>query len=117
MLADRYGHKWAQISLDNGWEFSLWRQFQRREDDRQGDPSEGSCTAPANWRRERRLTTASFDILDAPIARGHFLGDYMGQAAAGMDLLPVFGLPDGVNETSIFTRRVSRATAVSSAAE
>jgi hypothetical protein len=81
------------------------------------DPSEGSCTAPANWRRERRLTTASFDILDAPIARGHFLGDYMGQAAAGMDLLPVFGLPDGVNETSIFTRRVSPATAVSSAAE
>jgi hypothetical protein len=35
VLADRYGHQWAQISLDNGWEFSLWRQFYRRDDDRQ----------------------------------------------------------------------------------
>ncbi len=35
VLADRYGHQWAQISLDNGWEFSLWRQFSRRDDDRQ----------------------------------------------------------------------------------
>jgi hypothetical protein len=34
VLADRYGHQWAQISLDTGWEFSLWRQFARREDDR-----------------------------------------------------------------------------------
>ena len=34
LLADRYGHQWAQISLDNGWELSLWRQFQRQEDDR-----------------------------------------------------------------------------------
>jgi predicted secreted hydrolase len=32
-LADRYGHQWAQISLDNGWEFSLWRQFRRRRRD------------------------------------------------------------------------------------
>lgn len=34
LLADRFGHQWSQISLDNGWEFSLWRQFNRREDDR-----------------------------------------------------------------------------------
>ncbi len=34
VLADHYGHQWAQISLDNGWEFSLWRQFDRRNADR-----------------------------------------------------------------------------------
>jgi predicted secreted hydrolase len=47
VLADRYGHQWAQISLDNGWEFSLWRQFQRREDDRQVMFSGLTATDPA----------------------------------------------------------------------
>jgi hypothetical protein len=47
VLADRYGHQWAQISLDNGWEFSLWRQFQRREDDRPVMFSGLTATDPA----------------------------------------------------------------------
>ena len=47
VLADRYGHQWAQISLDNGWEFSLWRQFLRREDDRQVMFSGLTATDPA----------------------------------------------------------------------
>ena len=47
VLADRYGHQWAQISLDNGWEFSLWRQFQRQEDDRPVMFSGLTATDPA----------------------------------------------------------------------
>ena len=47
LLGDRYGHQWAQISLDNGWEFSLWRQFQRREDDRPVMFSGLTATDPA----------------------------------------------------------------------
>lgn len=34
LLADRFGHQWSQLSLNNGWEFSLWRQFDRRDDNR-----------------------------------------------------------------------------------
>lgn len=28
-LADRYGHQWASISLDNGFQLGLWRHFDR----------------------------------------------------------------------------------------
>ena len=41
------------------------------------------CTNPANWGGEQQLTTASFNILNAPVAGGHFLGVYMGLAAGG----------------------------------
>jgi hypothetical protein len=34
VLGERYGHQWSEISLDNGWEFSLWRHFDRRRRDR-----------------------------------------------------------------------------------
>ena len=36
------------------------------------------CSKAGSWGDEQRLTTATFNILDAPVARGHFLGDYMG---------------------------------------
>ena len=36
-----------------------------------------SCTDPASW-EEVRITPASFNIRNAPFARGYFLGDYMG---------------------------------------
>jgi hypothetical protein len=59
LLADRYGHQWAQITLDNGWEFSLWRQFQRREDDRQVTFSGLTATDPAG------LTIFADDVVTA----------------------------------------------------
>jgi hypothetical protein len=34
VLGERFGHQWSQISLDNGWEFSLWRHFDRARRDR-----------------------------------------------------------------------------------
>src|SRR5262249_8369191 len=69
-------------------------------------PATKNCANRASWGDEVRLTDTSFDILDAPIARGHFLGDYMGLATAGNDELPVFGIVDGLNQTSIFIRRI-----------
>jgi hypothetical protein len=59
----------------------------------------------------------SFDIRDAPDAGGLFLGDYMGQANAGTDFLPVFGIADGAGETSIFVRRATPTTLVSALPE
>jgi hypothetical protein len=49
-----------------------------------------SCTAPANWQSETRLTPTSFDMRKAPIARGFFVGDYEGLAVAGSDFKPFF---------------------------
>jgi len=66
------------------------------------------CTNPANWGNEQRLTTASFNMLDAPVAGGHFLGDYMGLAASGpTTVYPVFGIATAPNVTAEFTRRIS----------
>jgi hypothetical protein len=67
-----------------------------------------ACTNPANWGNEQRLTTASFNILNAPVARGHFLGDYMGLAASGPNTVyPVFGIATAPNVTAEFTRKIS----------
>ena len=62
--------------------------------------AEGDCTDAADWGRERRLTETSFDMLNAPIARGHFLGDYMGLVRQGDAVRAVFGIAiaDNVNE-------------------
>jgi hypothetical protein len=67
-----------------------------------------ACTNPANWVNERRLTDASFNMLDAPVAGGHFLGDYMGLAASGpATFYPVFGTATSPNVTSEFTRKIT----------
>jgi hypothetical protein len=49
-----------------------------------------SCTDPAQWASETRLTPTSFDLRAAPVARGFFLGDYMGLAVDGTRFVPVF---------------------------
>jgi hypothetical protein len=53
---------------------------------------------------------ASFDMANAPISRGHFVGDYQGLAAVGArDLIAFFGVagttPDTANVLSIRLRR------------
>lgn len=53
--------------------------------------------------KDVRLTPQSFDMLNAPVARGHFLGDYMGLARMGNTLIPAFGMADSRNRTSIYT--------------
>jgi hypothetical protein len=67
-----------------------------------------ACTNPANWGDEQRLTTASFNILNAPVAGGRFLGDHMGLAASGpTTVYPVFGIATAPNVTAEFTRQIS----------
>ncbi|RQH02097.1 sialidase family protein [Paraburkholderia dinghuensis] len=71
-------------------------------------PTASNCANPANWGNEQRLTTASFNILNAPAAPGHFLGDYMGLTASGpTTVYPVFGVATGLNVTDEFTRKIS----------
>jgi hypothetical protein len=74
------------------------------------------CSLAASWVSTTQLTTAPFspfNILDAPIARGHFLGDYMGLAATDPSVLPVnsvwpvFGIATGHNQTADFTRQIT----------
>lgn len=64
------------------------------------------CTRRASWGDVLRLTNRSFDMLDAPIARGHFLGDYMGLVTSGRIVHPVFGVATGLDRTTEFTRRI-----------
>jgi len=64
------------------------------------------CTNPANWGNEIRLTKKSFDMRQAPVARGFFVGDYEGLASAGNDLVAFFSQPNGTDPASIFFRRV-----------
>jgi hypothetical protein len=64
------------------------------------------CTRRASWGGVLRLTNRSFNMLDAPIAVGHFLGDYMGLVTAGNLAHPVFGIATGTDRTTEFTRRI-----------
>jgi hypothetical protein len=80
------------------------------------DAGSSNCANAANWGRERRLTPDAFDILDAPFAGGFFLGDYMGSESESNVVHPAFGIADGPDEASIFTRRLTIApTAVATA--
>ena len=75
------------------------------------------CSNPTNWNDpgdEVRLTKTSFNILEAPIARELFLGDYVGLASDGVDVLSVFvksGDPAG-DPATVFFRRAEAAAAV-----
>jgi hypothetical protein len=65
------------------------------------------CGRRASWGGELRLTARSFDYLDAPLARGRFLGDYMGLARAGDAVHAVFGVPVGEDLTNLFDRKIT----------
>jgi hypothetical protein len=71
---------------------------------------DADCADPASWHEpESRLTTASFDIEQAPAARGpfgYFLGEYEGLTNIGNSFVPVFvAVNDGnpANRTDVFT--------------
>jgi hypothetical protein len=69
-----------------------------------------NCADRASWVNENRLTTASFDIEQAPAARGpfgFFVGDYEGLTSTGSTFRPVFiqvndGHPDDHDNTDVF---------------
>src|SRR5262245_5674693 len=83
------------------------------------NPAASNCARAKSWEQERRLTDDSFDMLDAPVApaaRGHFLGDYMGSESTTADVHSVYGVADGPDQTSLFTRTLTIAPLVASAA-
>jgi hypothetical protein len=51
---------------------------------------DANCSNPASWGNEIRVTDASFDSRKAPVARGFFLGDYVGLGSNGSAVLPFF---------------------------
>ena len=67
---------------------------------------DGSCTDSANWGAEEQLTDVSFDMRQAPFARGFFTGDYEGLASDGNDFTPFFSQPHNSDPSSAFFRRV-----------
>ena len=68
------------------------------------NPSVADCTQRASWGNELRLTQSSFDINNAPNAGGLFLGDYMGLAAYGPYIYPLFGISYAPNQTDLYTQ-------------
>ena len=59
-----------------------------------------SCASSAGWSTEARVTPSSFDMSAAPVARGEFIGDYMGMTTNGATFQPFFiqsGTPPAAN--------------------
>jgi hypothetical protein len=62
----------------------------------------------ATW-AENRLTPTSFDIEQAPVARGYFIGDYEGLTSAGSTFMPFFStaVNAATNPADVFFTTVS----------
>jgi hypothetical protein len=65
-----------------------------------------ACADPANWGSEVKQTDASYDMRQAPFARGWFVGDYVGMDTDGEDFLPFWTQPFGGDPGNAFVRRV-----------
>jgi hypothetical protein len=65
-----------------------------------------ACTDPANWGDEVKQTDASYNMRQAPFARGWFVGDYVGMDTDGADWLPFWAQPSGGDPANDFVRRV-----------
>jgi hypothetical protein len=66
-----------------------------------------TCANPANWGSEVRLTDTTFNMGNAPVARGFFTGDYEGLDVDGTDFLPLWSMPHGGDPSSVFVRRAT----------
>jgi hypothetical protein len=65
-----------------------------------------TCTNAANWGEEVKQTDASYNMRQAPFARGWFVGDYVGMDTDGADFLPFWTQPFGTDPANAFVRRV-----------
>lgn len=67
---------------------------------------------------DRRVTAASFDLGTAPVARGYFLGDYMGLVSSGSNFYPLYVRTTGepANRNDVFLTPVNVPVATSSIA-
>jgi hypothetical protein len=60
----------------------------------------------ATW-AESRITPTSFDMRNAPFARGLFTGDYEGLDVQGGQFLALFSQPHGTDPASVFFTRIT----------
>ncbi|MBW1757567.1 MAG: exo-alpha-sialidase [Deltaproteobacteria bacterium] len=66
-------------------------------------PDLADCTDRASWADPVRVTSESFDILQAsPSRRGLFLGDYMGLTSFGSDFFTAFAISGPGDEQDIY---------------
>ncbi len=66
----------------------------------------GGCSDTGDYGDEIQLTDAPFDMENAPVARGYFVGDYEGLANAGPTFGSLFSQTEGAdNSASIYFRR------------
>jgi hypothetical protein len=70
------------------------------------DPPASTCaTTPGAW-FETQVTDTSFDLSEAPVAGGLFVGDYEGLDSEGGSYLPFFSQTHTGDPASIYFRRV-----------
>jgi hypothetical protein len=72
--------------------------------------SHAACQLETSWQadgEDTRATPATFDMRDAPFARGWFLGDYVGLDDDGTDFISFFSQTHGASDTSAFSSRLS----------
>jgi len=104
---------------DNGAVAVTYYDF-RNNDANTGAPTDywivqcpANCANASNWGNEARLTGSSFDIEQAPAARGpfgYFVGDYEGLTNVGNTFRPVFVQVNNgntSNRTDVFETTVS----------
>jgi hypothetical protein len=100
------------VAVANDGELAVLYYDIARNDDADGIPTDvylrHSGDGGQTWSGPQLL--ASFDFATAPVARGHFLGDYMGLEAIGpSDLIALFGVTDATPDSAnIVSIRLSR---------
>src|SRR5829696_2037514 len=65
-----------------------------------------NCQLQSSWGSEERITDSTFDMRDAPFARGWFLGDYEGLASDENEFISFFSQTHA-DETSAFFSRLT----------
>jgi len=66
-----------------------------------------ACDEADEFERETRLTPRSFELDNAPVARGQFLGDYVGLAAAGKnEFVAAFSTSSSTDPADVVASRV-----------
>jgi hypothetical protein len=69
-------------------------------------PDSEDCSARASWGDEIEVTDGAFDSRKAPVARGFFLGDYVGLGQSGTAFHPFFTVTTGSDPANIVSREV-----------
>jgi hypothetical protein len=69
-------------------------------------PDTADCSVAGSWGEEVPVTDAPFDSRKAPVARGFFLGDYVGLGQSGTAFFPFFTVTTATDPANIVTREV-----------